>query len=692
MHKQIRWRRYPFVRLLLPFVAGVVLADISFFPNYYYSLILFLLTLAGVFLFQFFKRRPSAAWPDGILLYFLFFLLGIFTIRIHDPGLSDQYFKHFTPLQKASLVIRIDDLDPSDNWFKINGTVIRTLDSNKVWHLSNGKILLFAARDSATLLPGDVVCVSGKLMEVPPPLNPEAFDYRKYLFRKDVLYEIFARKDEWTVTGYKDINLSILASNLRLRLVALIKEYVKPEGENSVAAALLLGYRNDLSDELNNAYINTGSIHILAVSGLHVGLVSGILMLFLNFFKKNNLTVRLIKLTVILGFIWFFVLLTGAGASVVRAAVMFSFIHTGQLLLRRKYIYNTIAASVFVILIWCPQMLFDVGFHLSLSAVLGIIALQPFLLQLYHSENKIIHGAWELTTVTIAAQLATLPIALYYFHQTSLYFLISGIFVVPISSFALYAGVGLAIFHWIVPVLAKLAGTIMYWSVFAMNSIIYAIAGMPYNLITDIPFNTWEFLLLSTTVVFVTVYVSLRRKALLYMALAAFLIFSITRIAFNYAHSAQQILIFYNTKENVFVDYFNGNSCISLRENTDQREEKYVASGARMAYRILETTNIHTGQSYAGIYNSDEGLLSVRNYRLKFLFKNSENFYGIGEGTSVYVCEDVRSEDCVKDKIPQMVFLGSKIDFRTRKNWKKFCADNNIRCIDLKSESYVLKL
>ncbi len=692
MDSLINWRRYPFVRLIFPFAIGISIADnFGFLPNYSSVPIVIVLIFVGILL-NLIKIRKNQIAFFGVLLYILFCLLGLMTYRLHNPILSSKYFGHYILNQNTSCEVIVNDVEITDNWFKIFGTISKTRDSLNVCHKTDGKILLYASRDSNDIKPGSVLYISTKIFPVVEPKNPYSFNYKTFLKRQDVLYQAFAKSGEWILSKKEFSNLSIKAAIIRLNLVGVLKKYIKSEREYAVAAALMLGYKDDVSEELSNAYINTGSIHILAVSGLHVGLVSGVIMLLLSFVQKNNLVFRIVKLLMILIAIWFFVLITGAGASVIRAAVMFSFIHTGQVFLRQKYIYNTIAASSFVIFLWNPQLLFDVGFHLSMVAVLGIISLQPIIKLLWIPSGKIIKFFWEMTTVTLAAQISTLPLVLYYFHQTSIYFLLSGVFVVPISSIALYAGIGVFAFNLFIPLVAKLSALIMYGSLFAMNSSIYGILQLPFNLIKDIPFNGLELLILSIVLVLMIISLTLKKKQILFISLTGLMLFSVVRLMINFSYSHQNMLVFYNSKETVFIDYFNGNKCFSLRETSDVLQEKYVASGARMHHRILETQTIVSNTDVKGIYNSHSGEYKLPRINIQLLKNKNEKNYGIKLGSCVYVCDNILPSLVIKSATTKKVILGSQINFKTRKDWFGFCEKNQIECIDTKTRSYTLNL
>ena len=204
-----------------------------------------------------------------------------------------------------------------------------------------------------------------------------------------------------------------------------------------VASALLLGYRENLDKELVKSYASAGAMHVLAVSGLHVGILYLLLTRIFSFLKKVKKVKngKFILTILIVSFLWFYAIMTGLSASVMRATTMFSFIVIGNELLNRKTsIYNTLAVSAIILMIINPFIVYQVGFQLSYVAVVGIVYLQPKLNRLFYSRYKLVRGVWAITCVSLAAQIATFPLSLHYFHQFSTYFFISNLIVIPASS------------------------------------------------------------------------------------------------------------------------------------------------------------------------------------------------------------------------------------------------------------------
>ena len=258
----------------------------------------------------------------------------------------------------------------------------------------------------------------------------------------------------------------------------------------SIINALILGQRQNITKEVYDNYTNAGAIHILAVSGLHVGII----LLILNFvFKpverfKNGKQLKTIILLVLL---WSYALIAGGSASIIRATTMFSIVAIGMNLKRQTNIYNTLAISVFVLLLIKPNFLFDVGFQLSYAAVIAIVSFQPILERLWKPKYKLPNLLWKTLTVTVSAQFGIIPISLYYFHQFPSLFWLSNLVVIPFLGVILGMGllvITLSVFGMPKTYLSDAFGKVINW----MNQFFGWISNQEDFLILDIPFNVLQ--------------------------------------------------------------------------------------------------------------------------------------------------------------------------------------------------------
>jgi len=358
----LNWREVPFFRILTSFILGI-LAYLVFEHSYFFLnfLLIFLTIYLGLIAFA--KVQFRWQWINGILIGFFFFLLGHQLVYFHNDWNDKNHFRAF--LQEENLVLGVVNDAPQYNGRSIQvNLAIQQMgsDANNLRDCS-GKVSLYFRNDTINqeINYGDLLVLKSSINLVKPVLNPEAFDFKKYLHYKNIHYQGFLKSNEWKKIG-SDHGNPILdwAFKTRSYLIGILKKNIKSENEFAVASALILGYKNELSDDLKNAYASTGAMHVLAVSGLHAGLIWGIIAFILKWIRWRHPAWRWIKTGITILGLWMFALITGASPSVLRAATMFSFLLIGTALNRNTNIYNTLAASAFCLLLFNPYFILKI--------------------------------------------------------------------------------------------------------------------------------------------------------------------------------------------------------------------------------------------------------------------------------------------------------------------------------------------
>ncbi len=388
-----------------------------------------------------------------------------------------------------------------------------------------GRIMVYFRKPSVHALPdhGDYIIINKSLVRVPPPLNPGQFDFAKHLARKGILHQVFLNDDKWQSAGIKRINpLFGLAYHTRDYLIQVMKDNGLDGDEFAVASAILLGYDEMLSLELRKGYIAAGAMHVLCVSGLHVGIIFLIFGLVLRFLERIRHGVLLRGMLLLL-IIWFYAFITGLSPSVMRSAFMISFLVVGQMLKRRGQAINSLAAAALFILIIDPASLFSIGFQLSFTAVAGILLFQRGLAQLVGFRNRIAGYLWEATTVALAAQISTTPFVLYYFNQFPLYFWLSNLFLTPLSFMIISLGM-LMLLSSPLPWLPYGFGLITSALIFAMNALILWVESLPMAVIKSMYINGFELIALISIAGFAALWVQKQSNKLVIPALLMILL------------------------------------------------------------------------------------------------------------------------------------------------------------------------
>lgn len=419
----------------------------------------------------------------GIVTYLLALFLGMLTFFVHaDENESNYYGKHHFEELNSIRAIVTTSLKTN---FKYNKYFIEIQTFNDT--IASGKMLLYVSKSNKKLSAGEEIYLNAAIYPIPKAFNPYQFDYAKYLEKQDIKHQIYAAKNQLiSVQIHK--NVDYFMENLRNILSSSFEIHHFDATTKAIIDALLLGQRVTLDQETIADYSNAGVIHILAISGLHIS----ILYVFILFLLKPLRKIRFgkeLELVLILLFLWFFALLTGLPASVVRAVTLFSFISIGVYFNQSKSIYNAIAVSALLLLLFAPKMLFDIGFQLSYAAVIAIVLFQPFYKKIYFTENKIVRYFLDTISVSLAAQLGVLPLTLYYFNQFPLLFLAANLVIIPLSTVILVGGLMVLFFNFTIPMVALFLGKCLNFCVEIMNVYIHWIAAFENAVITSISFS-----------------------------------------------------------------------------------------------------------------------------------------------------------------------------------------------------------
>jgi competence protein ComEC len=310
--------------------------------------------------------------------------------------------------------------------------------TNSNWIIHKGKVLLYVPKNEKDLKPGYEVLTNQSLLTVSNS-NTGDFDYRKYLLRDNIMFQLFLKEGKYIFIRPSESGLQSLLYKIRFQGLELIREKLGAQSA-PVVEAMVLGYRMDLNRYTKELFQSTGSMHVLAVSGLHVGVLFLMLQFFFQLPLMRNIPSLYSGLLILLS-LWAYALLTGLSVSVFRSVLMFSLLQIGGLMRRKNSVLNSLAASAFVILFIQPNELFSVGFQFSYLAVAGIVLLYPYLNNLINSRFWILEKAWSMVAVSLSAQLAVGPLSVFYFGSFPTYFFISNFVVIPTGFLILIFGI-----------------------------------------------------------------------------------------------------------------------------------------------------------------------------------------------------------------------------------------------------------
>jgi competence protein ComEC len=660
--------QFPLARITIAFITGLLIT-FHVRPSVI-SIILLLSVSISIFTFTYFlskkKYKPTALF--GIATYFVSFFIGAATQMAHTDYFQKDNYIHNTAIfeQPGLISLTIREKMKSSPFSDRYIAIVNHIKEKK----QTGKIILNIQNDSLhhVLQVGNSLLIKGTLTKNKRPSNPNQFDYSKYLENKQIYAQLYADVAELKIGSEIEKNIWYYSSRLRTKIISNLEKNNFNKTELNVAIALIMGQQQDISPEIIRDYQYAGAVHILSVSGLHIGFI----LLFVTFILKpipNTKQGSFMKLIIILLSLSMFGIIAGLAPSVVRSVTMFSFVAIGNHLRRSVNIYHTLLVSVLLILLFEPSFLFDVGFQLSYIALFFIIWLQPLLASIWKPKHKVSKYIWDILTVSFAAQIGTLPLSIYYFHQFPGLFFVTNLIIIPLLSIIMILGVLvmiLAAFNMIPLFLSQL----LEWSIYYLNKIINAIASLEQFIIKDIPLHF--ILLLSGYLLLIAIILWFKKPSFnkLALVLVSILILQFSYFTIEYKIQNEEELIVLNTNKKTLIVERKGAN-ISVYAN----------------YRILKTASQNNLLKSYHIANFSS--LQQQKRLQNFIFFNGKKIF-ILDSSGIYP-ENVKPDIIVLthsakinvDRLlqimkPQIVVADASNFKSIQKLWKSSCEKQKI--------------
>ena len=619
-----------FVRILFPFVLGILFA-------YRFQLrVSTLFFIVGTLLLfcclsiinSYYKHLKAFNYKNliGAVLYLSWFNIGALFCLLNAQLIKPKHFAK-QPYQVLKGWVK--------NEPQANRQILRfevAITSGYVNFEPNeatGTLLVALRMDSLkpiVLNYGSEIIISCRYLPIEPPYNPAEFDFRAWLATKNVYHQTFINQNQLFKLNSNQGNPIVkYALELRKRLVDLYRKLIKDDEAFAVASTLVLGYRADLSKETLAAYSKTGTIHALSVSGMHVGII----YIFLNwtlFLLERNKILKTVKVLLICLLIWYYSLLTGFSPSVLRAAMMLTVYILAKTFNKNSNSYNILAFTAFCLLCYDPFFIWDVGFQLSFLAVFGLIYLQPKIYQWMEIQNKWLDQLWSTTALSLAAQITTFPLSIYYFHQFPLSFIISNLFILLPLSAMMYLGIG------ILTLRLYFLAPIFEWIIKFTNGGLNWIANLPFAGITAIWISQWQMVLLTIALgVFIFALANYQKKLLL-AAVLLLLIFQSFATYQKLEQFNQRQIIFFSLRKNYAAAFIDGDSAVLLTDLSDKDNSyQFFVKPALDQLQLLKIRFIDWGTdvNYNAFIKKDHQI-NFHHYQI-LLFDKSFNDQKIGQ-------------------------------------------------------------
>jgi len=656
----MKFIKFPIVPILGGFSVGIVIQYYFSVPLFYILIGLFLNVICFCIGYYFnIKKKLNALFFEGFVV-FLCLNLGALAIYFNVQINSKSHLSNFISEKNIVQGVVSEKLKSTTYYDKF---VLKTAQINTQNCI--GKIILYVPKKLKKEIE---VGNKMKLYETPKiiqnALNPNQFDYAKYLKNQNVFHEIKIKETN-TIFISKDTNFYYYINLIKSKL---LKSYVLQNFQidnYNLLMALLFGEKTELSKEINSNYKQAGIMHILAISGLHIALIYGIILWLtkpLLRLKKGKLYIFFISLSVL----WFYAILAGFSASIVRAAVMFSVVALAKIVNRQSNIYNSLAVSALLLLVYNPNYLFDVGFQLSFAAVFSIVIFQPFVRKYSYDKNKIILKTKELLLISLVAQMGVLPLILYYFGQFPLLFLLANLIAIPLSSLILILGLALIPFNFLLPKLAIYLSILVNFLIEIMNNFTAWIVKFDAFIIRNIAFHEVLVLLLYLIIGTILYFIYYSKIKNLKPILIAILIF---QLGYFYLNSSEknnnEFGVFNIMKNTLFVETKNNESIFYTDDfaNSKSSIETYTRGKFVKNYRIASIKNVFNFNKKilcvdsSGVYNTKQKpdivlLIQSPKINLKRLISTIKPEQIIADGSNYKSYIKLWKATCEQEKIP----------------------------------------
>jgi competence protein ComEC len=692
---QPQYKVVPLMRCVLALTFGIFLSGhFKIYLDLFSTLFCFFL-LIGIVLFLYRKRITEFGKSlYGVLILLFLFILGFQLIYLGRDDLHTKYFGNFWK-GKQKATIQILDIPKQGNSYLITRAKVLAVDRND--NVVGDVYVLIKSNDfSESIKVNDILNVDAQLAKPLEPANPYQFNFKQYLFNKHLYHEIFIRRENLvSINSKSSLNVYEHIKHFRERLINWVKQFNFSKEEFSVANSLLFGYTGDLTEDIFNNYSNTGVMHVLSVSGLHVGIIYMIINMFLQWVDAS-MTTRFRHFLIIASVLWFYAMLSGMSPSIVRSAFMFSILKLSESFNNRTGSFHTFFACLFAMLLYDANYLFDVGFQLSFCAVYGILYFQAKFKSWFTFTGKYQLKIFELLSITIAAQITTIPISLYYFHQFPNYFIITNAVIVPLSSLVMIIGL-VFISVSAIPYIGNICFYIFKGSIFFMNKVVAFFDCLPFSSVKGIYFDTFYLILMSTSIILLILFLERRNVIHLKLVICCLGLIFLTEFVSKIRLKGINKVIFYASNEGFVVEHYkNGTSNFFYEKATSVSGtfERTFLQGNRINNRIkeIDTNRIEMNEffkSHVCIVGGKTILiidsLMARNYSIKQPFKVDVLYLKyFHKKLSARFFNKIDAEYVILDK---------KVDYRARKYLKRNPEVlKSIGINDLKEHSFTIEI
>lgn len=622
------------------------------------------------------KLNPILA---SIFLHLEYILLGMLLALIVQNDRDAFHFSKEIATDDQTIIVRLNEDARLGNRYRAECEVL-AINGRK----TRGKTMVYFKDDTISYVQGNVIKLLGRFSEVPTNTNPDVFNYKGFLAKKRIGHTYWVKSGGHTLVLQDGQNMiTSLAHRLRSSALARLEHIFDNRDHLAIASAMILGYKHILSHEQYTVYSETGSIHVLAVSGLHVGVITYLFILLFGRIKSQHTTVKLLKTITLISVVWIFALVTGMAPAVSRAALMFSFFIVGKYWFEEYNIYNILAASALILLLYDPMLIYQAGFQFSYLALFSIVLIMPLIFTSSILTNyRVLNYIIQLVCVSIAAQILVFPVTIYYFHKFPVYFILSGIVAVPAAFLILSIGLATLLLAPI-PILGEMLATLLKYIVLTFSHLINGIHRLPMSVWNGIWLDQWHTGLIYA-LLFALLLVIFTRRKIRWIYTAGILAISIITYSTYVGYTQQnttELLVYDMGWRKSMIDVSHGSKKLYsyASKQVSQKDIAFNAENHRIRRgMILSDTLPH----HNGYFSIDQDTILVTG----LIQKNESSLIYAPNILIINNRASYKPNDFIHIHTLEAVILDATINKYIASDWRKFCLENDIALSSIKEE------
>ena len=690
----IFWGNKPFGRLVIALIVGIVTS--RYYPIYSCNLYIVFGVVFTIFLLSTKNKSRYREYYTGIFLILVTFLLGYTRYSSIHPTMDLTHYSHQLDSDQMFLSTEILTIPKKTTRFSCFIQVNAIGSSIDSMNNVTGKMTAyFKLEDSiaSSYRPGDEILLNGYVTALRHSRNPNAFDFNDYLKTKHIFHRVDIAPELHRSTSKNLANpIERLANNIRSHALKTFDKYLENKDHRSLIGAMVLGFRNTIDPELYASYTKTGAVHVLAVSGLHVGILCQLLLFFLNKLFKSSNRDKLIKLCILVFATTTYIIITGGSAAVMRASVMIIIYYIGKYWADRVDSYNILSMAAFFLMVYDPYMIFQASFQFSFLALLSILyfysTIYEWLFNYIEINSRLINYMWQMIALSISAQILVAPLTIYYFHKFPTYFWLSGIVAVPAAYCVLVLGILMIIMEYFLPLINEIID-ILLTSIF--NVFIYSIQTiehLPFATIDNLWLYTHELLLLYLSLGLFLAGRHVYKANYIIASLVVLMIFTFSRYHYTALSKTQAAVTIYDNYKGHIIDFYDGTNCYSIRSShLANRNVEFITANNRVNRKITDVVDLNQIITHHNTsFIKTENLIQFKGESILLLDSNYVDHKNPIDVNTVIVLGGMKSRmDSIKKYVLADKWIITQSEKKYNQNkWKQWCDENEIQHISIK--------